>query len=193
MADGDLGDAVKALHRIERNMGELATGEAMLEGIKREGLVLLKHEFSTSTSAEGDPFTPTKRGRPALASRKLPFAFDARVDRGVVRFIGRVRRDWLLAHQTGWKFAAREVAANRQYLSFNSKGKLVAQRRIIKKDGQLRRGAFQRYAAAHRIQARELPERHIVPVGPGLPPPWAAAASAGVASAIAKWAENATK
>lgn len=191
-----LDDAVRAFRRLERTVGELAHPEgagqvAMLEGIKREGLVLLKHEFATGTSAEGDAFAPTKRGRAALVSNKLPYAFEARIDRGIVRFVGRVKREWLVAHQLGHVFPARAVSANQQHLNFNSKGKLVAARRIFKKDGTTRRGAYQRYAAEHRIRERVLVERHMAPVGPDLPAPWQAAVSAGAAVALSNRLEHA--
>src|SRR4051812_27184297 len=190
-----LDEAVRAFRAIERRALELADpggrGQtAILESVGVQGLALLKSEFATGTSADGDAFTPTKRGRAALVSNKLPYAFEWRVDRGVIRFVGRVKREWLLAHQLGHVFPARSVAANSQYLNFNSKGKLVAERRIFRKDGTQRRGSFQRYAAEHRIRERTLPERHIVPAGPDLPAPWRAAVNAGAAIAVTQRLEG---
>lgn len=184
--------AVAKLGREFRAMATTSSAPraAMLEGIKGQGLLLLKHEFATSTSATGDPFAKTVKGKPALLSRKLPFAFGARVDRDSVRFVGRVARDWLDVLATGRTFKARQVAANKQYLSFNSKGKLVRESRLFNKRGELRKNVHQVFAAAHTVGERVLPARPPLPTGSELPPPWEAATKAGVAIAFGRWAER---
>src|SRR5689334_25438613 len=99
----------------------------------------LKQEFAEGAGPYG-AWQRTVRGRAALVSKKIPYAFTFRVDRGEVQFVGRSPRGWLKAQHEGHTFPARQVAANRQHLSFNSKGKLVAERRIFDKKGNVRRG-----------------------------------------------------
>lgn len=188
------------LRKASRSFGAMATAGsapriAMLDDVKRQGLLLLKQEFATSTSATGDPFQETVRGKPALLSRSLPYAFDGRVDRDSLRFIGRVSRDWLDAVQDGHVFKARTVEANRQFLSFNRKGKLVREGRVLKKNGELRKGSHQTFAKAHTIGQRILPPRPMVPATSSgdLPPPWDSAVKAGLAVGFGRWADRALK
>jgi hypothetical protein len=185
------------LRKLQRSFGQMATqGSAprvsMLEDVKRQGLLLLKQEFTDSTSATGAPFAKTVRGKPALLSRKLPYAFDGRIDRDSLRFIGRVEREWLVTMQEGRTFKARKVAANQQFLSFSRAGKLVKESRIFNKKGEVRRGARQVFAGEHTVGQRVLPPRPMVPPNASgdLPPPWDAAVKAGLAVGFGRWSSK---
>jgi hypothetical protein len=191
---GDLA-RLKRLGRDLAEMGQPGSSPQMmlLEPVKQQGLVLLRYEFTESVDPSGSSWAETVRGKPALVSKKLPFAFDARIDRGIVRFIGKSKRDLLTAHDQGFVFPKRSVAANKQYLNFNSKGKLVAERRIFKKDGTPRRGAYQRFAKAHHIRERRLVQRQIAPSGPTMPSLWDAATRSGLAIGFGQWAEKVSR
>jgi hypothetical protein len=185
------------LRRLRRSVEGLArpdgAGRAELAGqVQGEVKALIAEEFTRGVAPDGSTWAPTKRGKPALISRKLPNAFASRIDRGVVRFIAKSTRDLLVAHQHGHVFPARQVGEHKQYLSFNSKGKLVAERRIFKKDGTVRRGASQRYAAAHTVRERVLAARQIYPEGT-MPLRWQEAIARGLTSGMTRWAAAAEK
>jgi hypothetical protein len=180
------------LRRLRRGLESVAEPEGagrtdLVEGVQAEVKELLAEEFEKGIGPTGEPWQETVRGKPALVSRKLVGAFSSRIDRGIVRFTGKSKRDMLLAHQFGHTFPARKVAAEKQHLSFNSKGKLVAARRIFKKDGTVRRGGYQRFAAAHTVHERTLPARPIYPDG-AMPPRWEERIQRGIAAAMERLA-----
>lgn len=186
-----------ALRRVQRGVQSIAdqngSGRAtLIAGVQPEVKALLVEEFAKGIAPDGTDWQRTARGRAALISRRLPNAFVSRADRGVLRFVAKSTRDLLTAHQEGHEFPERHIAANKQFSSFNSKGKLVATRRIFKKDGNLRRGAYQRFAAAHTVQARTLPARPIYPEGT-LPLRWEEAIKRGLAGGMEKWAAKMEK
>jgi archaeosine-15-forming tRNA-guanine transglycosylase len=186
-----------ALRRLRRGFESIAdpegSGRAVLIGdVQPEVKALLAEEFAKGIAPDGTDWQRTVRGRPALISRRLESAFVSRVDRGVLRFAARSTRNLLTAHQEGHEFPERHIAANKEFLSFNSKGKLVAARRIFRKDGSLRRGAYQRFAAAHTVKARTLPARPIYPEG-ALPLRWEEAIRRGLTGGLQKWAATLEK
>lgn len=188
---------VTGMRRLRRSFEGIVDPEGtgrvgLVSSIQGEVKGLLKEEFATGIGPDGSPWTETVRGRAALISKKLPGAFSSRIDRGIVRFTGKSTRDLLTAHQFGHTFAARKVGAQKNFLSFNAKGKLVAQRRIFKKDGTVRRGAYQRFAAAHEIRERVLVARQIYPEGT-MPLRWEEAIKRGLASGMQQWAERTEK
>lgn len=166
--------------------------ETLIGGVQGEIKEVLREEFAKGVGPDGSTWQETVRHRPALISKKLPTAFGSRIDRGIVRFIGQSKRDMLVAHQFGHAFAARKVAANKHYLNFNSKGKLVAERRIFRKDGTVRRGTYQRFAAAHTVRERVLVARQIYPIGT-LPLRWEEAIRRGLTDGMKRWGERAEK
>lgn len=185
------------LRRLRRSVESLGkpdgAGRAELAGgVRGEVKGLIVDEFTRGVGPDGNAWQKTRRGRTALVSNKLPGAFQGRIDRGVVRFIAKSTRDLLVAHQHGHVFPKRSVGEHKQYLSFNSKGKLVAQRRIFKKDGTVRRGASQRFAAAHTVRERVLAMRQIYPEGT-LPLRWEEAIARGLTGGLNRWAARAEK
>lgn len=197
---GLTGDFI-GLRRLRRNVESLAQpdGKArvdLLAHVQTEVTGLLKEEFAKGIGPDGSAWQQTKSGRPALISKKLAGAFSSRIDRGIVRFTGKSKRDMLMAHQLGHTFKARKVAADKQFLSFNSKGKLVSARRVLKGSAftgvMLRRGASQVFAAAHKIGERVLPARPIYPEGT-LPTRWQEGIERGLVVGMEKWHERAEK
>lgn len=185
------------LRRLRRQLEGIAEPEgegrtALAAGAQGAVKELLAEQFARGVGPSGEPYQETVRGQLALVSRKLAGAFSSRIDRGIARFTGKSKRDMLIAHQEGHTFPARQVAANQHYLSFNSKGKLVAERRIFRKDGTVRRGGYQRFAAAHTVHARELPQRQIYPEG-GMPPRWEERVQLGIAAAMQRLADRMAK
>lgn len=183
------------LERLRHSLGRGQLEAAVLRGIKQQGLVLLKHEFATSTSATGAPFEKTVRGKPALVSKKLPQAFEATMAANSVKFVGRVSRDWLDVLETGHVFEERRVGEKQQYLSFNRRGRLVRESRLFNKAGELRRGVYQTFARAHTVKKRRLPPRPPLPGAESrdLPLPWDAAVKAGSAIGLGWWTEKVSR
>lgn len=172
-----------------RKMLDLANvnGKAQQEiarAVAREVKGVLRQEFTDGEGPEGK-WAPTVRGKPALESRKLPNAFTWRFDRGVLRFVGRVKRDWLTAHQEGHEFPARSVGENQRFLTFKN-GKLIKNRRALNRKGQAVRGVVQVFARAHTIGKRVLPARPIVPTG-SIPSKWATAINRGARLVMLEW------
>jgi hypothetical protein len=205
----------------ERKLGQIAGGfrsmgerngagqQRLLEPVKRKIKDVLRQEFTRSVDPSGASWKKTVRGKAALVSRKLPFAFEFAARDGGVVGVGKSKRDLLDAHQHGATFKARQVAANKNFLSFNRKGRLVKESRIFKRNaevsvvdgrvkvtysrGDVRAGAYQRFARAHTVRERVLPQRKIVPEGTTLPPLWSGAVEEGVTEGMTKWADGMVK
>jgi hypothetical protein len=171
-----------------------AAQKTLLRGMKQQVTLVLKNEFQTSTDPSGTGWKETAQGKPALRSKKLPTAFELELVDGALRGVGKSKRDLLQAHQDGHEFKARQVEANKQFLSFSRKGRLVTARRLFNKAGELRRGAYQIFARAHAVGKRVLPQRQIIPARGGeLPSRWGAAVRAGVAIGVSWWVERVSK
>lgn len=185
---------LEQLRSLQRGMESLqrpdgAAQRTILRGIKQQVSVLLRSQFQTSTGPSGAALQPTKRGAPALVSKKLPQAFEFQIEDGAIRGVGKTKRDLLTALHAGHVFAARHVGAQKQFLTF-SRGKLVKAGRALNKQGQVRRGIHQTFSQAHTVSERRLPPRPIIPEGNALPPPWDAAVRAGVAVGMQWWVER---
>ena len=130
-----------------------------------------------------------EQGREALQSKKLPNAFRFVLAGGKIIGIGKSNRDLLTAHQEGHIFSARHRAANQQFLSFSRGGRLVSEKKLYSKAGKLKRGVFQRFAGAHTVGQRVLPQRKIVPDGQ-LTGIWLDAVTTGALAGFARWSER---
>lgn len=183
---------VRALRRAVRDLSQ-PDGRAVQDiakGVKAEVDEVIREEFASGDGPDG-PWQKTARGKAALVSRKLPNAFRARFDQGVLQYTAKVPRGWLLTQHEGHTFPARKVAALKHYLSFNSKGRLVAERRLFNKKGELRRGAIQRFAGAHTVGQRVLPPRPLYPTG-SLPSKWSNAIARGANVGLTRWYDRST-
>jgi hypothetical protein len=178
----------KAIRDLSKPDGRAV--QDIAKNVKAEVDVVIRDEFASGEGPDG-PWQKTARGRVALISRKLPNAFRSRFDQGVLRYTAKVPRGWLLTQHEGHAFPARKVAALKRYLSFNSKGKLVAERRIFDKKGNVRRGAFQRFAGAHTVGRRVLPPRPLYPTG-SLPAKWSNAITRGASVGLSRWYDRST-
>lgn len=178
-----------------RSLGQPNTPaqQGLLEPVKREIKTVLKTEFSSSVDPSGQPWQETVRRHPALVSKKLPYAFEFGARDGAIVGVGRSKRDLLDAHQYGHFFSARHVEALGQFLTFNRKGKLVSNGRVLNKKGEVKRGYYQTFAREHTIRDRELPVRQIIPEGDQLPPLWEGAVERGVTAGMQRWYEKAAK
>jgi hypothetical protein len=159
-------------------------------GIVKSIRGLVRDEFATGVGPYG-AWQRTARGKAALVSKKLPQGLTSRADRGQILFV--IRVPWILAHHKGHRFPARSVEANQQFLTFNARGRLIANRRALNKKGQARRGVFQTFARAHKVKERILPERPIFPTRLGLPPKWKAGIVDGASVGMANWHKRATR
>lgn len=173
--------------------GDGAAQKKLLAGVKQQVTLLLKTEFSSSVDPSGTEWQRTVRGRPALVSKKLPQAFELELVDGAVRGVGKSKRDLLLAHQEGATFKARNVAAQKQYLTFDKRGRLIKSKRALNKQGEARRGVHQTFARAHTVGERELVARPIVPLGGPLPKNWDAAVRAGLLVGMQWWIERVSR
>lgn len=185
------------LRQLERSIEGMARpggpGVKLVLGAMRTAIKgLIKQEFATGIGPDGE-WQATKRGRPALLSRQLPKTFVAHIKETGVRFASLVKRDWLLAHQLGHTFTVRHVAAEKQFLTFNRKGRLVRNSRALNKKGEVRRGVHQTFARAHAVGERVLPAREIYPADGGLTSKWGEAIAGAVTAALERWYEHATK
>jgi hypothetical protein len=185
-----------ALRALRRSLLDLAkpdgrTVKDVGKNVAGEIDEVLREQFATGVGPDGE-WDRTRRGRPALVSSKLAAAFRSRLDRGVLRYVARTPRNWLAAQHEGHVFPARKVAALSHYMNFNSKGKLVAARRVVRKDGTPKRGSYQRFAAGHTVRERVLPARLLYPTG-ALPAKWSNAISRGVGAVITRWYERSTR
>jgi len=178
-----------------RSLGERNAPEQqrLLEPVKQNLKGVLREEFSKSIDPAGKRWQLTVRGRPALLSRKLPFAFEFGARDGAVIGVGKSKRDLLEAHQEGMTFRARQVKAQQQFLTFDKNGKLIRKRRAINKKGEATRGTHQTFARAHTVGERVLPQRQIIPEGSELPPLWSKAVESGVIDAMQRWYERASE
>lgn len=148
--------------------------------IKKAGLELLREEFRESIDPFGSAWKSRVDGSAALVSKKLPNAFKAKVDGNAVRFVGRVKREWLDAQDQGHTFGPRKVDARSVVLRYNRKGRLVSAKRFAK----LKKGRAV-FATAHTIGKRVLPARPIIPRA-GLSTKWDAAIGKAVEAALTK-------
>lgn len=192
------GDGERKLEQIGKSLGELGSRgspaqERMLTPVKQEIKTLLRDEFSKSIGPTGESWQETVRGRAALVSKKLPYAFDFGIRDGVVVGVGKTKRDLLDAHQEGHTFRERQVAAQQQFLTFDKNGKLIRKARALNKKGEARRGVYQTFARAHTIGERVLPQRQIIPEGSELPKPWDDAVERGLSKGMEQWSERVEK
>src|SRR5512147_2482998 len=185
------GDAGR-IRKLRADIGQLARGTVLLRGIDREVKGQLKQEFATGAGPYG-PWKNTVRGKQALQSKKLPQAFKSEIGPTGLRYSAKSKRDLLTAHQEGHEFPERQVAANKQFLTFNSKGRRIKDSRALNKRGEVKRGVYQIFARAHQVGKRVLPERKIVPEGTDVPPPWENAIERGATVAMQRWYERAEK
>lgn len=191
------------LRQFERELRDLAAPEGRAQRSINIGAAsavhgLIKDEFSTGAGPYG-AWKEKKRGGAALVSRKIPQNFFVIAIPGGVYAFSRV--PWLEAHHEGHVFAKRDVAGNKQYLSFNAKGKLVSESRIFKRgigparEGEqfrtLRRGAYQTYARAHSVGERVLAQRKIYPDQGTMPDKWGSKINAAADDRLRKWGEKA--
>lgn len=188
------GDFAK-LRSLQHGFQSLASGaerDRLARGIKSSVIGQLKEEFSKGISPDGTAWQQTKRGRPALISRKLPGAFVGQVNSGNVFFRADSTRSLLVAHQFGATFKARAVGAGKQFLTFDKLGRLVKAKRALNKKGDARRGYRQTFARTHNIGARVLPARPIYPEG-AMPTPWSDRIQSGVISELMAWNDRMDK
>lgn len=182
------------LKRIQRLTTPQQMAAPILRGIKQQVGLLLKSEFATGTGPSGDKWKPTVRGRQPLQSRKLASAFDITADADSVRGVGKSKRDMLTAHQEGRVFKSRRVVENKQYLTFDKRGRLIRNSRALNRKGDVKRGVRQTFARAHTVGQRVLPARPIIPDRDGeLPANWVAAVNAGAVQGMQWWSERAAR
>lgn len=177
------------LRKLQRKLTGLARGGAeqkqVLGGIRGEVRGLLKEQFAQGIGPDGAKLQPTARGKAALVSRKLPGAFQSRIDRGILRFTGKTKRDLLSALDEGHVWT---VGQHQKFMTFDRRGRLVRNDKILnKKTGKQKRGYYQRFSAAHE---RVLPARPIRPVGE-LPTRYQAAIGRAMASSLERWGRGA--
>ena len=187
------------LRRLRKHMASLASGEEgtrVLRAVRAETNLLLRDQFAKSTGPDGEEWQKTARGRAALVSRKLPFAFQSRVDRGELRYSAKTKRDLLTAHDQGHIFPARHVGATKvvrdrkgRRLNANQFRRLL-DRRLSAKRPRRKRAYSIGQVRAHIVRQRVLPARKIVP-GTTLPTRWEAAFNAAILRAMAAWADRA--
>lgn len=183
------------LRRLRAGFVRIGSGDLFLRAINRATKGLLKEEFATGVGPNG-PWDPTKRGKQALQSRKLPQAFKSNVARGELSFVARTTRDMLTAHQEGRAWPARHSAGG-QILTFNKRGRIIKAKNAIsrgslKKHGELRlkRGVSFAEVQAHRVGQRVLPAREIVPTGTKLPESWEFVLDAVALVEVQRWYEG---
>jgi hypothetical protein len=182
----------RQLGALAQSMRDLATGAPIARELEREVKSLLKEEFAAGVGPYGD-WQETKRGKQALLSRKLPQAFKSEFQPNGLRFSAKTSRDLLVGHQEGHTFPARQVAANKQFLTFKN-GKLVKLSRALNKRGEVRRGVHQTFAREHTVGERVLPARPIVPRdSEGMPSTWQNACTRGAERGMQRWFEQAVK
>jgi hypothetical protein len=188
------GDSRK-LDKLAERMHTLASGKGtgLFPPINRAMKAVLREEFTRSIDPSGRTWQPTVKGRPALISRKLPNAFAFAARDGYIVGVGKTKRDLLTAHQEGHTFRARQVAALKNFLTFDKGGRVIAKRRALNRKGDVRRGVQQVFARAHEVSERVLPARPIVPEGSTLPRLWDGALRAGFTEGMTKWFEGAAK
>ncbi len=183
---------VAGLKKLRREIEDLANpkGRAQAEiarNVIREVRGVLKQEFAAGEGPYG-PWDLTKQGKPALISRKLPQDFKGAVIPGGALFYGRI--PWLIAHHEGHTFPARQVAANKSFLTFNARGRLIKASRALNKKGQAKRGVTQTFAKAHTVSARTLPPRPIYPTR-GMPAKWSGPISRAGLAGMQAWQQRA--
>lgn len=183
----------KRLQKLEQSLRELGQrdGTMLTEATKQIAKNIkdtLKEEFSQGEGPYG-AWLRTVRGRTALLSRKLPQAFAFRADNFVLKFFLRV--PWLTAHQTGYKFSARQ--AKSQSLFFNEEGRLLKLGRL--NGARLKKINFVQEVKgrAHTVGARVLPARPIFPTSAGVPPKWAQRINEGANYGMQRWYQKASK
>jgi hypothetical protein len=167
-----------------------AERRGMVKGVQGEVKLLLKEQFTKGIGPDGAPLQETVKGDPALVSRKLANIFQAQLERGVLHFSAKSKRDMLTAHNSGYIFPARQRAANQQFLTFNSRGRLTKNSRALNKKGEARRSFHQTFAQAHTVGERVLPQRPITPEGE-LPPRYVAPIDRVVTGGMLRWHEKA--
>lgn len=209
------------LRALRRNLADLARpgGKAHTEigrSVAKEVKGVLKTEFADGTAPDGSTWTPTKGGKQALLSRKIPSSFVATVMNDDILFASRI--PWLNAHQTGHTWPARHAGGGQVF--FDANNKFISSERARKLSGKktkaVESGADllnyyrnrrnketkERYAelvaksrsfAAHVVTAHTLPQRLIYPDNSDVPAPWATAIERGVREPVMRWAGKATE
>jgi hypothetical protein len=180
------------VRQLRRDVEQLGKGEILLAGARTEVKSLLREQFDQGIGPDGTPLQETVRHRPALISRKLPNAFGSRIDQGALRFTAKSTRDLLEAHQEGHVFKARKVAAQKQFLTFDRRGRMIKNSRALNKKGEVKRGVHQTFGRAHTVGERVLPARPIAP-GPALPARYEQAIERGVTAGVMRWHDKASR
>ena len=188
------GDSRK-LDKLGERMRTLADGKGagLFPPINRALKAVLREEFTRSIDPSGRTWKPTVKGRPALVSRKLPNAFTFAARDGYLVGVGKSKRDLLSAHQEGHTFRARQVAALKQFLSFDKNGRLIRKQRALNRKGLAKRGVTQTFARAHTVSERVLPPRQIVPEGETIGRLWDGAIRLGFVEGMTRWFQGAAK
>lgn len=190
--DAQLRSLARSFHDL--HTPNTPTQQRLLKPVMQELKGVLREEFSKGIDPSGAAFQETVRGRAALISKKLPYAFDLAVRDGVVVGVGKSKRDLLEAHQEGHTFQSRQVAAQQQFMTFDKNGRLIRNKRALNKKGEARRGVFQRFAGAHTVGERVLPQRQIIPTdGEQLPALWDRAVSDGITMGMNDWHDRMAK
>lgn len=144
---------------------------AIAKAVGNEIRGLLKEEFARGIGPDGRPWKLTKRGRPALISKKLPGDFKTSPVANGVFTSSRVK--WLRAHHEGHVFPARS-----QVLTFSKKGRLLSEKR--------QRRAKLVFDVTARVGQRVLAERPIYPVN-RMTGPWGKGVNRGIALGVKEW------
>lgn len=183
------GDFAK-LRKLKAAMAELARPDGKPQRdvgrqVVREVRVELREQFGGGFGPYG-AWEKTKRGRPALLSRKLPQDFRGKTVPGGVKFTTRI--PWLRAHHEGHVFPAHQTGG--QPLFFNERGRLL---RLGKLSARGLRTKFvqERRARQHTVGARVLPRRPMYPERTPLPTKWAYRVNVGAGPAMARWFKRA--
>lgn len=145
-----------------------APQRAIAKAAGEAGREQLRKQFASGTGPDGRAWEKTKRGKPALVSKRLPGDFKSEpVARGVL-FLSRIK--WLRAHHEGHVFPARSQA-----LTFSKRGRLLSEKK------QRRQKLV--FDVRAKVGQRVLPERSIYPVD-RMTGPWGIAINTGVDKAL---------
>ena len=204
------------LKKLQREFAGLARKQgaeqtAMARAVTQKLRPLIKEQFAKGVGPDGAPQERTKRGKPGLVSRKLGSGIRFAPIPGGLRISAPTQHldDILGAHQNGHVYSARQSQGGFQFRG--KTGKLISRSKFLRavRDAQAThsRGSW-RYSkqvgkktrfvgerakiAPHRVGARVLPPRHIVPAkGEPMPPRWVSAIQAGLREFLRAWAVHA--
>lgn len=176
----------KAFQRHLRDLSKTggSAQEGVLRPIKKRVQAQVRSQLATGTGPDGTPQRKTKRGKPALLSRKIAGTVYVKTIPGGVQ--GTSEIEWLETHQKGHTFPARRSAG--QILTFSRRGRLLSGRRQ-------RRAKFVFDVAAreHTVGQRVLPPTPIYPERGTLTEPWKEAVVEGAIEGMRAFIDKATK